>query len=155
MPLPEVSPETTDAAAVALALAEALAGEEPAEPLAEAAPAVVRPMPRPPALRLEGVTEVAASLSAERDPGTIAPGTRLVQLGTLPSAEAARAEWQRLSDRFGSVMAAKAMVLQPAQSAGHTFWRLRAEGFADEDDARRFCQLFLAENASCVPVTHR
>jgi hypothetical protein len=52
-------------------------------------------------------------------------------------------------------MAGKSMVVQPALSGGRTFYRLRALGFADEDEARRFCSALLAENATCIPVTQR
>ena len=47
------------------------------------------------------------------------------------------------------------MVVQSAQSGGRTFYRLRAHGFAGEDDARRFCAALLAENAACIPVAQR
>ena len=47
------------------------------------------------------------------------------------------------------------MVLQPAESGGRTFYRLRAHGFDDEDDARRFCSAFVAQNATCIPVPQR
>ena len=91
----------------------------------------------------------------EVDPATIAPGTRLVQFGTFDTAEEARAEWVRLQGRFGELMAAKAMVVQPAESGGRTFYRLRAHGFEGEDDARRFCSAFVNENAVCIPVPQK
>ena len=69
--------------------------------------------------------------------------------------EAARADWARLTTRFGDLMAGKAMVVQSAQSGGRAFYRLRAQGFENEDDARRFCAALLAENAACIPVAHR
>jgi hypothetical protein len=52
-------------------------------------------------------------------------------------------------------MAAKAMVVQPAESGGRTFYRLRAHGFDGEDDARRFCSAFVSENAVCIPVPQK
>ena len=36
-------------------------------------------------------------------------------------------------------MVGKLRVIQTAESGGRTFYRLRAAGFADEADARRFC----------------
>jgi hypothetical protein len=52
-------------------------------------------------------------------------------------------------------MAEKAMVVQPAESGGRTFYRLRAHGFEGEDDARRFCSAFVSENAVCIPVPQK
>ena len=89
------------------------------------------------------------------DPAALEPGTRLVQFGAFDSDKEARAEWLRLAGRFGDLMAGKAMVIQAAESGGRTFFRLRAHGFENEDDARRFCSALVAENASCIPVAHR
>ena len=158
-------------AAVETALAEAL-GAEPmqSEVLASAEPAppgaVVR-SPRP-ERRPEGdgsgdAVIVPASLTAsdaapvggEVDVASITVGTRLVQLGAFDDEAGARSEWARLQAQFGELIAPKAMVLQTADRGGRTFVRLRALGFEDEADARRFCSALLAENASCIPVAHR
>ena len=168
--------------AIDAALSEALgevAVEEPLEdavlldPLAEPAPegaitVSVRPKARPSARAAEPVAADAAAVEAapaeeavalaapnEVDPSTITPGTRLVQFGTFDTAEEARAEFVRLQGRFGELMAGKAMVVQPAESGGRTFYRLRAYGFDGEDDARRFCSAFVSENAVCIPVPHK
>ncbi len=89
------------------------------------------------------------------DPATLAEGTRLVQFGAFDSVELAEAEWRRLAGRFGALMEGKAMVIQAAESGGRTFYRLRAHGFEDEADARRFCSALVAEQANCIPVAHR
>lgn len=159
--------------AVEAALAEAL-GEIPVEeevvaetvaldPLAEPAPEgaitlSIRPKARPGARAgTAAAAQEAIALPApkEVDPATLTPGTRLVQFGTFDTAEEARAEWTRLQGRFGELMAAKAMVVQPAESGGRTFYRLRAHGFEGEDDARRFCSAFVTEEAVCIPVPHK
>jgi cell division septation protein DedD len=176
--LPEVvandAAPQTEADAVALALADALAdGAEPLTPLEGDATALAavdvaadtgnglakspRPMARPRSLPAEATQPAAVSVAApaEIDPTTIAAGTRLVQLGAFDDAETARAEWAKLQGQFGDLISGKAMVVQSAQSGGRTFYRLRAHGFADEDEARRFCAALLAENAACIPVAHR
>ena len=173
---------TPTAVAVDAALAEAL-GEPVAEeePLADAdlpdlvgdtAPAVataplpegtITASPRPRARPESGANSTAAVATEavtmqfvqEIDPATIPAGTRLVQFGAFDSAEKARAEWARLSGQFGEVMAGKSMVVQPAESGGRTFYRLRAHGFDGEDDARRFCAAFVAGGATCIPVPQR
>lgn len=131
--------------------------------LAAAAPRVagptLRPMPRP--ARLAAAAPPAAEPAAARaslpeiDPATLAPGTRLVQLGAFDTAEDAHAEWGKLFARFGDLMQDKAPVVEPAQSGGRAFFRLRAHGFAGEEDARRFCAALLAEEAACIPVAQR
>ena len=123
-----------------------------------------RPMPRPlprlggdaPASTITGVTPTSADLDVpETDGTTLASGTRLVQLGAFDTVPAARAEWTRLAGRFGDLLQGKARIVQPARSGGRDFVRLRAQGFADEPDQRRFCAALSAENASCIPVTVR
>ncbi|MGO4914958.1 SPOR domain-containing protein [Pseudogemmobacter sp. W21_MBD1_M6] len=92
---------------------------------------------------------------AEVDANAIPAGTRLAQLGAFDTPEVARAEWDRLSGRFGDYLGGKSRVIQQAQSGGRTFYRLRAMGFDDINDARRFCSALLAENAACIPVVTR
>lgn len=169
--------ESADPTEVAIdaALAEAL-GEVPeaaqAEPVAdlpvemieEPAPegailASVRPKARP-GSRTETAAPATAEMASlpaanEIDPATITPGTRLVQFGTYDTADEARAAWALLQGRFGELMAEKALVVQPAESGGRTFYRLRAHGFDGEDDARRFCSVFVAQDATCIPVPHK
>jgi hypothetical protein len=160
--------------AVDAALAEAL-GEVPEDPVAEPVVALapdltlepvsegaiitsMRPKARPGSRgETAAPAEEMATLPAPNEvaPATITPGTRLVQFGTYDTAEEARAAWAVLQGRFGELMAEKAMVVQPAESGGRTFYRLRAHGFEGEDDARRFCSAFVAQDATCIPVPHK
>jgi hypothetical protein len=149
----------------AAAPAAAPAGAAPAAarlPAGAFAPAV-RPEPRPrPAAAAAAAAPVPAAAAAplpvavrEVDPASLPPGTRLVQLGAFDSVAAAHAEWDRLVRRFGDLLAAKGRVVTEARSSGQVFYRLRAEGFADEAEARRFCSALLSEQAACIPVTQR
>lgn len=116
-----------------------------------------------PQLRPTGLQETAslaplvpaAPTTTELDPDTLPVGTRLVQLGAYDSAETARTEWTRLEARFGDYMEGKDRVIQRASSGGRVFYRLRAHGFDDIQDARRFCSAFVSENADCIPVVTR
>jgi hypothetical protein len=103
------------------------------------------------------VIQAAVSAAMPRDvaPDTIPVGTRLVQLGAFDTPEIARSEWDRLASRFGDYMGGKARVVQQAASGGRTFYRLRAMGFDDLNDARRFCSALVAEGADCIPVVTR
>jgi hypothetical protein len=93
--------------------------------------------------------------SAEIDPAAIPSGTRLVQLGAFESVEIARNEWTRLERRFGDYLQGKSRVIEPAETGGRAFYRLRAMGFVDVADARRFCSAFKAEGVDCIPVASK
>ncbi|KAA8614327.1 SPOR domain-containing protein [Salipiger aestuarii] len=122
----------------------------------------LRPRDRPAVLtRAPMADQVAALVAAESagptdlDPDTLPAGTRLAQLGAYDSPETARKEWDRFSTRFGEFMAGKDRVIERATSGGRVFYRLRAAGFQDLSDARRFCAALVAENTDCIPVTTR
>ena len=61
----------------------------------------------------------------------------------------------RLSGEFSDYMNGKDRLIQRAESGGRTFYRLRAMGFDDLADARRFCSALVAEEAACIPVVVR
>jgi len=117
-----------------------------------------RPVPRPKTdlvARAAGPEDLSARPALDVDPASLAPGTRLVQFGAYDSPEAARAEWDRLDARFTDFLTDKQRVIERALSGGKTFFRLRALGFEDINDARRFCTAFLAERQPCIPVVVR
>lgn len=120
--------------------------------------ASLRPKARP--ADLSNIREVVAVTPTaqdvrEVDPDTIPVGTRLAQLGAFSSEEIAREEWDRLGKRFEEYLAGKDRVIQRATSGGRTFYRLRAMGFDDLADARRFCSALVSEKAECIPVVTR
>jgi hypothetical protein len=78
-----------------------------------------------------------------------------VQLGAFPTEAEAIAEWARVEGVFGEYMGDKRRVIQQAETGGTTFYRLRAMGFSDLSDARRFCAVLVAGEASCIPVVAR
>ena len=102
-------------------------------------------------------TAVAAALAEATiaTNGALPAGTHLVQLGAYPSAENAASEWTRLSGLFADFMGGKDRVIQEAASGGSTFYRLRASGFTEAADARRFCATLQAANTDCIPVVVR
>ncbi|SFH23602.1 Sporulation related domain-containing protein [Palleronia marisminoris] len=146
-----------DADPVELAIAEALAGPDVNETDS------LRPQLRPegvPAMQIASVEPVRATMTMatsnqEVDLANLPKGTRLVQLGAFASPEVARGEWDKLTGRFGEFFGDKRMVVQEAISGGKTFFRLRAEGFEDLADARRFCSALTAQRADCIPVEVR
>ncbi|MEN9062673.1 SPOR domain-containing protein [Ponticoccus litoralis] len=67
----------------------------------------------------------------------------------------ARSEWDKLGGRLGEFLDGKDRVVQKASSGGRTFYRLRAHGFEDLADARRFCSALVSQNIDCIPVVTR
>ncbi len=114
----------------------------------------LRPRQRPTSIkRLEATNDIAGV--REIAPEDLPEGTALVQLGAFASETVARTEWVRLSKKFPSVLSDRARVIQRADRGGRTFYRLRADGFIDLNDARRFCAFLVANNSDCIPVTVR
>lgn len=119
----------------------------------------LRPMLRPGGLRkTAAIAAPAASVEAatstlDVEAATIPAGTRLAQLGAFDSPATARNEWDKLDGKFSDYLEGKQRVIQRAKSGGRVFYRLRAMGFADLSDARRFCSALVAEKADCIPVT--
>ena len=91
----------------------------------------------------------------EISPEALPVGTRLAQLGAFDSPEAAREVWERMSVNFADYLRDKQRVIERATSGGRVFYRLRAHGFEDLSDARRFCSALVAEGTDCIPVTTR
>ncbi|MCR9127658.1 MAG: SPOR domain-containing protein [Rhodobacteraceae bacterium] len=89
------------------------------------------------------------------DPASLPVGTRLAQLGAYDSPELARQVWDQMAVNFSDYLIGKKRVIQRASSGGRVFYRLRAQGFADLSEARRFCSALVAEGADCIPVTTR
>ena len=119
----------------------------------------LRPKARPQGLGTAPATAASPAPAAQAmrdvDPDTIPVGTRLAQLGAFTSEEIAQEEWDRLTKKFEEYLAGKDRVIQRATSGGRTFYRLRAMGFDDLADARRFCSALVAEKAECIPVVTR
>ena len=144
---------------------------EPAEPQAETAAAIVAPpADLGPGLRISARPQLRPTRVAAPQPAAgpaaepaatelreddIPAGTRLVQLGALDTPEKARATWDQLAARFGHYLDGKQRVIMTASSGGREFYRLRAMGFTDLADARRFCSTLVAEGAECIPVVTR
>lgn len=146
-----------DAQTILASVAVAEVIEEPVASPVAGLRASLRPSLRP----VSASTVIAAravpivASTSDVDPESIPAGTRLVQLGAFDTPEVARDQWARLAGRFGDYLDGKQRVVQEAQSGGRTFYRLRAMGFADIGEARRFCSALVAENADCIPVVTR
>ena len=149
---------TTVAAPVA-PLADNLSPTQPADIVPASMGGVVTslvPMPRPASLDpVLASADATARAVTDVDPATLTAGTRLVQLGAFDDTTSADEVWNKLSAKFGDLMADKSRVLQTAKSGGRDFVRLRVLGFKTDAASRQFCAALLAENAACVPVLVR
>jgi len=153
-----VLPETAELSATDLAVQLALgaSGSQPEPSQARLETASVpftspRPQIRPANLRL---VSAPAPTNGEVDATAIPVGTRLVQLGAYSDPAVARVEWDNRMARFGDYMVGKDRVIQEAETGGQPFYRLRAMGFTDLADARRFCAVLVADGTNCIPVVH-
>ncbi|MGB3313132.1 MAG: SPOR domain-containing protein [Albidovulum sp.] len=124
-----------------------------------------RPVPRPAqAVEVDLMAEAAAaavaaalapSLPVDVAVSALGEGAQLAHIGSYADQATARLEWDKTAARFGALMDGKRRVIEPADSGGETFYRLRVEGFDDLEDARRFCAALKAENSECVPAVVR
>lgn len=103
----------------------------------------------------DSTTQAASPIDARVTTAAIPIGTKLVQLGAFDSAEIAATEWVRMTGLFPDFFDGKDQIIQEATSGGRTFYRLRASGFSDLNDARRFCAAMTAEGTACIPVVVR
>ncbi|WP_068116509.1 SPOR domain-containing protein [Tropicimonas marinistellae] len=159
MPAPETPSASAQESAIEAAVRTAAVTVPPGV-LGDDGSVVASPRPAPRPGRRAGATLASADATAPAPPKVTAPevisaGTRLVQLGAFDTAEEAEAAWGSISVQFRGLMADKTRVIVEAQSGGREFWRLRAMGFADLDEARRFCAALIAEHAECIPVVAR
>lgn len=160
----EVAPAMTDAAT------DSADAEMPVDPsvIVSNDPNVIRVSLRPHArpgaaggaaksapVKVQTVSSRPVAKASEIDPASIPVGTRLAQLGAFETPDLAREKFAELQSNFGDLMAGKSIVIQSAQSGGRTFYRLRAHGFASDEDARSFCAALLAEETDCIPVAQR
>jgi hypothetical protein len=109
----------------------------------------LRPMIRPASLR---TAPVATNGEVAVNSASFAAGTNLVQLGAFPSPELAATQWALIEGRFDTLLNGKTRVIQVSDQSSGTWYRLRASGFEDRAEARRFCAALEAEGADCIAV---
>jgi cell division protein FtsN len=121
--------------------APAPAAQEVARAPSLAAPAASSPAP------------AAAPSGAPREVASVAPGTRLVQLGAFDNEELARQVWGQLAGRHGDLLGAKSLFLERATHNARVFYRLRVAGFQTADETRVLCESLRGRGVDCIPVT--
>jgi len=107
----------------------------------------------PPRTTIRPKLRPSATQAAVRLPAApaIAAGSALVQFGAYDSQSVAEQEWTRISAKLASFLGTQTRVIQEVESGARKFYRLRAAGFNDIGEARRFCSA-VSEQAECYPV---
>lgn len=133
----------------------------PAAPTATSAPkpavatAQSVPLPTPP---LSAPTAVAKHEIAKTEPPKPAPAPPVrasghgaqVQLASLPTREAAEEEWRRLARRDANLLTGRSPAITESTVNGRIWWRVRTGGFADEAQAKEFCEKFRTSGEACT-----
>ena len=78
--------------------------------------------------------------------------TCIEHLGAYASPSEAADAWVRLERRLGQYLTGYERVIQVSNQSGGTWYRLRASGFADRNEALRLCAVLQAEYAECIAV---
>ncbi len=115
----------------------------PAPAPAPAKAATPAPSAAPPAPRAD-----ARPAPAPRPAATATNGLQ-VQLAALPTRQEAEAQWRILLHRNAHLLAGRAPSFNEATANGRTWWRVRTGGFADETQARAFCDKIRAAGGAC------
>jgi hypothetical protein len=114
-------------------------------PIDTGTPATAADKPAPPS---PAPPEVAAVT-----PSAAAPRAYQVQLVSVPSEEAANAEWARLSKRHGELFANLTHAITKADLGERgVYYRLRVGPLADKAAADALCAALANEKTGCIPV---
>ncbi|TCM57310.1 sporulation related protein [Rhizobium sp. PP-F2F-G48] len=94
-----------------------------------------------------------ASVPAEPSPvqtASIAPGSYVVQVASLPSEAEAQKSYKSLSGKFGSVIAGRGVDIKKAEIAGKgTYYRVRIPA-GSRDEANSLCSRLKSAGGSCL-----
>lgn len=139
---PEAEAPRLDALRQQVAQPPAATPPPAAAPAAPAAPAPTTVAPAPAA--------VAPPAARPASPNT---GRVQVQIGALPSEEAARTEWERLARRAPELLGdRRPQVVRFEREGQPTLFRLRTGMFPDAEAARDFCEKLRAKGGNCSVV---
>ncbi|HEY6433330.1 MAG TPA: SPOR domain-containing protein [Acetobacteraceae bacterium] len=109
--------------------------------------------PAVPALASAGKPAATAAPVAPKVPSAAEPvpaaGHMMVQLGALPTEQAAKDQWSLLQRRFPDLLRGRQPVVSRTEISGHTWWRVRTGGFTDPTEAKGFCDKVRAKGEGC------
>ena len=110
---------------------------------------VAAPTPAPAAAAPPAAAPAAPAAARTAPPANT--GRIQVQIGALPTEEAARAEWERLVRRAPELLGDRRPTVARFEREGQTpLFRLRTGMFADADAARTFCESLRSKGGNCT-----
>lgn len=126
----------------------------PATPPTALAQAPAQPLPAPLAAPQAALPPAAPTTTQAAAPAPRPTGRVQVQLGALPTEDAARAEWDRLSRRAPELFAGRSpQIARLDRGEGQApLFRLRTGGLADPEAAAAFCEQIRARGGACAVV---
>ncbi|MCF6271895.1 MAG: SPOR domain-containing protein [Rhodobacteraceae bacterium] len=141
--------------AIANAISEALNEESAAQDTANQNPDVVAPLAAaPPVVEPQAVPAPTFTPAPAPAPVSIA-GERMIQFGSFDDEQSAMQEWEALLANNQDLLGTLTRFVERREAGGRVFYRLRARGFADMDEATDMCTVLLARDVSCIAVTAR
>lgn len=129
------------------------APSRPATPPEPGVPAAGVPEARAPGLLAPGIVAAQPDPPVQANNAAGRDGAAQVQFLAAGSAAGALAEWARLQSRVPELAERSPMITRFEREGHPTFWRVRAEGFADAAAARSFCAQLRARAVPCMAVT--
>lgn len=156
---PSVSPPTSPngefelAPRIPPAPAIKMAGLPPAHvESATSAAALVAPSVEPPSDKPQAVKRTAPR-AASKTAKAVASGHYAVQIASIGSKTRAQTERARLARTLGPVLGGRALIVAPAQVAGHgTVYRIRASGYPNQAAANKACTQIKGKGLGCLVV---
>ncbi len=114
---------------------------------------VAAPSPAPAPAAAAPPAPAPAAPAAPRTPPPANAGRIQVQIGALPTEEAARTEWERLARRAPELLGDRRPTVARFEREGQTpLFRLRTGMFADADAARSFCESLRSKGGNCTVI---
>lgn len=135
--------------------AETQAPSPPQPPAADSAGPAPSPRvsmaPEPPAAAPPTSSQETAASAIPASGGKAAIVS--VQLASMATEAAAKAEWQRLHDRMPDLLGSRQPDISKDERHGRTWWRLRTGGFEEAAQATEFCGRLRAKGLNCFVTT--
>lgn len=128
----------------------------PAASAPKSAVAAVQPAPAPSPAPVTATPKPEIAKAEPAKPGPAPAVARAtgrgaqVQLAALPTREAAEEEWRRLARRDAGLLSGRSPTITESTVNGRSWWRVRTGGFADEAQAKEFCEKFRSGGEACT-----
>jgi len=82
-------------------------------------------------------------------------GEKMIQLGAYDDEESANRDYDLLLEDNQDLMGRLVRFVERREAGGRVFYRLRARGFTNMEEAADMCTALLARSVQCIAVTAR